>query len=118
MYHDGTTLRTFDPTADWDVPKSSRRYEGAIREFLDTYTIVADDTELSIGEFRERALEWYHRLTDREPPDRAWFGRSIPDVVARKRRKVDGTERSFFADRTWRYPPGLRSPDLPGEGGE
>lgn len=118
MYHDGTTLRTFDPTADWDVPKSSRRYEGAIREFLDTYTVVADDTELSIGEFRERALEWYHRLTDREPPDRAWFGRSIPDVVARKRRKVDGTEQSFFADRTWRYPPGLRSPDLPGEGGE
>ena len=114
MYHDGTTLRTFEPTADWDVSKNSRRYEGAVRAFLDTYTITADGTELAIDAFREQTLEWYRQLTDREPPDRAWFGRSIPDGVDRKRRKVDGTERSFFADRTWRYPSGLQSPDLPG----
>ena len=114
MYHDGTTLRTFQPTADWDVSKNSRRYEGAVRAFLDTYTIAAEDTELAIDEFREQALEWYRQLTDREPPDRAWFGRSIPDEVDRKRRKEGDTERSFFADRTWRYPPGLQSPDLPG----
>jgi hypothetical protein len=114
MYHDGTTLRTFEPTADWDVSKNSRRYEGAVRAFLDTYTITADETELAIDAFREQVLAWYRHLTDREPPDRAWFGRSLPDSVDRKRRKVDGTEQSFFADRTWRYPAGLQSPDLPG----
>jgi hypothetical protein len=114
MYHDGTTLRPFEPTADWDVAKNSRRYEGAVQAFLGTYTVTADGTELAIDEFREQALKWYQQLTDREPPDRAWFGRSIPDGVNRKRRKVGDTEQSFFADRIWRYPPGLRSPDLPG----
>ena len=114
MYHDGTTLRTFEPTAEWDVSQNSKRYEDAVRAFLETYTIAADETELAIEAFREQTLAWYRQLTDREPPDRAWFGRSIPDGVARKRRKVDGTEQSFFADRTWRYPSGLQSPDLPG----
>ena len=114
MYHDGTTLRTFEPTAEWDVSQNSKRYEEAVRAFLETYTVTADETELAIEAFREQTLAWYRQLTDREPPDRAWFGRSIPDGVARKRRKVDGTERSFFADRTWRYPSGLQSPDLPG----
>ena len=114
MYHDGTTLRTFEPTAEWDVSQNSKRYEEAVRAFLETYTIAADETELAIEAFREQTLAWYRQLTDREPPDRAWFGRSIPDGVARKRRKVDGTEQSFFANRTWRYPSGLQSPDLPG----
>jgi hypothetical protein len=114
MYHDGTTLRRFEPTADWDVSQNSQRYEGAVRTFLETYTVTAEGTELAIPAFREQALAWYRQLTDREPPDRAWFGRSLPDHVDRKRRKVDGTEQSFFANRTWRYPAGLRSPDLPG----
>jgi len=113
MYHDGTTLRTFEPTAEWDVSRNSQRYEGAVRAFLNAYTVSADGTELAIDAFREQALEWYRHLTDREQPDRAWFGRSIPNSVDRKRRKVDGTEQSFFADRTWRYPSGLHSPDLP-----
>jgi hypothetical protein len=114
MYHDGTTLRPFEPAADWDVSKNSQRYEGAIRTFLETYTIAAEGTELAIDEFRAKALAWYRQFTDREPPDRAWFGRSLPDRVERKRRRVDGTEQSFFANRTWRYPAGLHSPDLPG----
>lgn len=115
MYQDGEELEIVTPDPEWDVPGHTDRYSGAVEEFVETYLVEQADAELPREEFRDRALRWYRRQTNRKAPNKTHFGRATPDFDIGRR---EGNAVKYFEDRTWRYPRGIVSPDVPGIGAD
>lgn len=115
MYQDGEELEMVKPDPEWDVPGHTDRYSGAVEEFVETYLVDVSGAELQKTEFRDRALRWYRRQTNRKAPNKTHFGRATPDLETNSR---EDNRYVFFEDRTWRYPLGIVSPDVPGIGGD
>lgn len=114
MYQDGTELAVVSPAPEWDVSGHMDRYEGAITEFLGTYTAHVDGAELPKQAFRERFRQWYARQTDRKQPANNVFGQATPVDDDEDMKSRGGNTLDLFRDRTWIFPPGIESPDLPG----
>lgn len=115
LYQDGDDFVVVKPTPEWDVEQHTDRYEGAVERFFGTYIAAADGTELAYDTFRERALLWYARQTDRKPPSKSYFGEAMPFTPGDEEMKSrDNNRLHLFRDRTWIVPPEVVSPDLPG----
>lgn len=115
MYQTDDALAVVEPAAEWDVDGHTDRYEGAVEQFAATYTVEQDGGKLPKDAFRERALRWYRRQTNRKAPNNTHFGRAAPEW---EEKRSDDRADEWYEDRTWRYPRDLVSPDLPGVGSD
>lgn len=113
MYGHDETLEEFNPSADWDIGQNMDRYEHAIEEHLDTFTIERDGADIEYDELRSHALDWYRPQTQYKDPTPSMFGRALPDHIEKKKNSQPVGHDTYIVDRTWRYTTGLQSPDLP-----
>lgn len=120
-YLSGTSFKYLDRTGDltefhiqpdWDTPEHQKRYENGLREYFGRFLVERADERLPRTELRTHALEWFSRLTAYKAPNNSYFEQCRPTYESvDKRRHADGSV--FYDGLTWRYPPGLVSPDLP-----
>jgi len=111
-YQSGDELVEFDIQAGWDrtAETATKRFQGGIREFVETYTTEAPGDSLSYATFQQECQSLFAVRSHHDPPNKTHIGRALPDAV-----DVDdpsANERNV-RDRTLLYPRGLQSPDLP-----
>jgi len=122
-YKHGMGLEIYDPTPIWMQSREGKRdlYKAAEMRFFTDYTTEKTDADLRYNALLDNFTEWYiarlglddPAMIDELVPSKNEFGRARPDYVETKRRNVDGTQRRFLRDRTFVYPRGLTSPELP-----
>lgn len=113
MYGHDETLEEFKPSADWDISQHMDRYEHAINEYLETFTINKTDADIDYDKLRAHALDWYQPQTQYKQPTPSMFGRALPDEIEKKKNSQPVGHDTYIVDHTWRYTNDLESPDLP-----
>ena len=112
-YRSGDEFREFVYQPEWALTyqdANARRYEEAVKMFIESVTVEKEDAEISLQVLRQRFLEWYGALTDLSQPNETWFGRAVQATY-----EVDdsNTRNKTLVGRTFRFTEGVLSPDLP-----
>lgn len=79
-YQSGNDFIEYDFTPSWATQyrnSHARRYEAAVKAFLEQVTVESAGDSISMTLLRSRFLEWYRAQTDLKEPSETWFGRAV-----------------------------------------
>lgn len=115
IYHfedDDPALYTHRP--NWDKSGKTMRYEKSNKHFFAHFTKEVQGEELYRDSVREYYFDWFGSLTNRKAPNNRYFGVSTAEAIKTKARDdEDGNQITLYKNRTWVFPEGIVSPDLP-----
>jgi hypothetical protein len=118
LYLGREDLESFDGTPGWaDIDGKMLRYQRSAKRFIETFTVEKPDNKLPLSELHTYYKRWATRQTTKKLPNLQVFGKAINNIENKdyetSRVGEGGRDGKALKNRTWIYPPDVRSPDLP-----
>jgi len=114
-YQSGNDFIEYDFIPSWATQyrnSHARRYEAAVKSFLEQVTVESSEDSISMTLLRSRFLEWYRAQTDLKEPSETWFGRAVNACSDSFEVDDSDTHNKRLKDRQFIFTEEVYSPDL------